>query len=68
MFNLKAKGMASYAKGFEFAFEQFKEVIKHKCFRENLALASIMYCTVTKITFLNEEASIPNEIYQQFGI
>ncbi|KAK2185405.1 hypothetical protein NP493_238g03014 [Ridgeia piscesae] len=25
VFNLKAKGMASYAKGFEFAFEQFKE-------------------------------------------
>ena len=27
VFKLTAKGMASYAKGFEFAFEQFKEVI-----------------------------------------
>ena len=43
VFKLEAKGMASYTAGFEFAFEQFKEVIKHKCFRENLALGSIMY-------------------------
>ncbi|KAI0212369.1 Voltage-dependent calcium channel subunit alpha-2/delta-1 [Lamellibrachia satsuma] len=66
VFKLTAKGMASYAKGFEFAFEQFKEFEQNKT-EENEDRGEGANCNPIIMFLTDGGTEMPEKVFQKYN-